>query len=101
MHNYCNDEICGGMNKNEIIKHKYRCNSYTNSKVKLISYDEFNYAYSKGVNKDILKGEYFAINSLESGYVSSVQFDNSFYILNNSVDRLDIKPVIKLSKINN
>ena len=49
---YCNNEICGGREKEEIERNNYICSEYTTSKVKLISYDDFNYAYSTAKNKE-------------------------------------------------
>ena len=94
----CNEEVCGGRSKNEIERLNYYCSSYTGSKIKLISYDEFNYAYSKAKNKDFLYGNYWSINSLELGVGTSIQYNYDYYILEKFNNKLDVRPVIIIDK---
>ena len=94
----CNGEVCGGRSRKEIERFNYYCSSYTSSKIKLISYDEFNYAYSKAKNKDFLYGNYWSINSLELGMGSSVQYNYDYYILEKMNNKLDVRPVIIIDK---
>ena len=94
----CNGESCVGMSRSEIDKNDYDCVSYTSSKVKLISYNEFNYVYSKAKNKNVLNGNYWAINSYSMDNGSSIQYNGDFYIYENFTHKKDIKPVIKLKK---
>lgn len=95
---YCNNEICGGREKEEIERNNYICSSYTTSKVKLISYDDFNYAYATSKNKETLKGYYLSLNSLEYGKVSSITYNYDYYILEKVTNKLDIRPVIIVDK---
>lgn len=95
---YCNNEICGGREKEEIERNSYICSDYTTSKIKLISYDDFNYAYSTAKNKENLKGNYLSLNSMEYGKVSSIQYNFDYYVLENITNKLDIKPVIIIDK---
>ena len=83
-----------------IDKNNYTCSSYTNSKIKIISYDEYNRAYQKIEDKDLITGNYFAINSYQKDKGTSIQNNGEFYILENLTNDLDIKPLITLSKIN-
>ena len=64
----------------------------------LISYDDFNYAYSTAKNKENLKGNYLSLNSMEYGKVSSIQYNFDYYVLENITNKLDIKPVIIIDK---
>ena len=96
--NLCDDALCGGFTKEEIENNEWICNNYTASKVKLISYNEFNYVYSNTKYKSALKGNYFAINSYMNNHASSVQNNYEFYILENMYNKLDIRPVIILNK---
>ena len=96
--NFCGDEYCGGFTREEIESNEFKCNKYTKSKVKLISYYEFNYAYANSKNKSNLKGNYFAINSYINNFASSVQNNYEFYVLESVYNKLDIKPVIVLNK---
>ncbi len=95
---YCDGEVCGGRSKEEIEKNNFVCTNYTNSKIKLISYDEFNYAYSKTKNKDVLNGNYWSINSVDLGNGTSIQYNLDYYILEKINNKLDIKPVIIINK---
>jgi hypothetical protein len=93
----CDDSICGGYTKDEILEKEWSCSKYTQSKVKLISYVEFNYAYVNSKNRTNLRGNYLAINSYVHNFASSVNnFD--FYILEDIHNKMDIRPVIQLSK---
>ena len=96
--NYCNNEICGGREKEEIERNNYICSTYTSSKVKLISYDDYNYAYAKSKNKESLSGNYLSINSFEYGKVSSILYNYDYYILEEVTNKLDIRPVIIVNK---
>ena len=94
----CGDELCIGRSREEINRRNFKCNYYTTSKVKLISYDEFNYIYSKTHNPDVINGYYLSINSFYKDYGSSVQYDQSIYIYEDLNKKLDIKPVIIIAK---
>lgn len=94
----CNDEICGGREKEEIERNDYTCYEYTTSKVKLISYDDFNYAYSTSKDKTFLSGNFLSMNSFEYGKVSSIQYNYDYYILESVTNKLDIRPVIIIDK---
>ena len=94
----CDNEICGGYSKEEIDTFEYSCIKYSKSLVKVISYYEFNYLYSHAKNKDVLNGNYWAINSFEEGLGSSIQYSLDFYVLEKYTNKLDVRPVITLSK---
>ena len=94
----CDNESCGGRTRDEIQYNGWYCNKYVKSKVKLISYDDFNYAYAKSKDKKILSGNYLAINTFKEDKVSSIQYNNEFYILESPTKKLDIRPVILISK---
>ena len=94
----CNEESCVGISKDYIDKNNYICNSYTKSRVRVISYDEFNYVYSKTSNKKVLNGNYWAINSFSKDNGSSIQYNQDFYVFEGLTNSKDIKPVITLHK---
>lgn len=94
----CSNNICGGYTRKEIEDNEWSCSIYTKSKVKLISYNEFNYAYVNSQNKSSLKGNYLAINSFTHNFASSIQNNYDFYILEDIHKNLDVRPVIQLSK---
>ena len=94
----CDDELCIGRSREEIKRRNYKCDKYTISKIKIISYDEFNYVYSKAENRDVLNGNYWSINSFTLDKGTSIQYDLSFYIYEELANKKDIKPVIILNK---
>lgn len=96
----CNNESCGGLTKEYINKNNYSCNTYTNSKIKIISYDEYNNVYKKIADKSLISGNYYAINSYEKDKGTSIQYNDEFYILENLTNKLNVRPVISLSKTN-
>ena len=94
----CGDELCIGRSREEINRRNFKCDKYTISNIKLISYEEFNYIYSKTQNPDVINGYYSSINSFYKDYGSSIQYDQSVYVYEDLNKSLDIKPVIILSK---
>ena len=94
----CDNEICVGYTKEEIEHNNFECNSYSYSRVKLISYDEYNYVYARSKDRKVINGNYWAINSYEKDKGSSIQYNYDFYILENLTNKLDVKPVIILAK---
>lgn len=94
----CNNESCGGYTKEDIQYYNWSCSNYVDSKIKIISYDEYNYLYSKIKNKSFLKGKYWSINSYQLDKSSTIQSNGEIYILENPTNKLDVKPVITISK---
>ena len=94
----CDNESCGGYSKEEIEYNNYTCNNYIKSKIKIISFDEYNYVYGRSKDKKVINGNYWAINSYTNDKGSSVQYNYDFYILEDLNNKLDIKPVIVIRK---
>ena len=94
----CDNEMCGGYSKEEINYYNWKCTNYTPSKIKIISYDEYNRIYSKLDKKDVINGNYWAINSYTNDKGSSVQYNYEFYILEDYTKKLDVKPIITIKK---
>lgn len=94
----CDNESCVGRTKEDIIRNEYTCNNYINSRVRLITYNEFDYVYKRASNKNVLNGNYWALNSFYNDYGSSIQYNLDFYIYEDLTKELDIKPVIVLRK---
>ena len=92
------DGNCGGYTKEVINHNNWECKDYTSSKVRLISFDEYNYIYKKiGENKKI-KGTYLMINSLNKDKASIVDLDYSVFINEDLLNVNKIRPVITLKK---
>ena len=97
--NYCCDgEICGGYTKEEINYYNWHCVNYTASKIRIISYNEFNRIYSLLDNKKPISGNYWAINAYANDKGSSIQYNYEFYILEDYTKKLDVKPIIIIKK---
>ena len=95
--NECNGS-CGGYSKDFINRNEWTCGEYTSSKVRLISFNEYNYLFSKiGENKNI-KGTYLMINSLNLDRASIVDLDYSVFINEDLFNLNKIRPVITLKK---
>ena len=94
----CDNESCNGYTKEEIAYNNWKCNKYTKSKIKIISYFEFNTLYDKSSNKKILNGNYWAINSYEKDKGSSIQSNGEIYILEDLTRKMDVHPVISIIK---
>lgn len=97
--NYTCDEMsCGGFKKNTINNNNWNCVDYTPSKIRLISFDEYNHMYSKLGNSSLIKGSYLMINSLSHNKSSIVDNNFSVFINGNILEEYKIRPVITLKK---
>lgn len=98
---YTNEECngnCGGYSK-EIINHNnWKCSDYTSSKVRLISFDEYNLLYKKLGESNKIKGTYLMINSLNQDKASIVDLDYSVFINEDILNDNKVRPVITLKK---
>ncbi len=90
---------CGGYKKSTIEKYKWSCDSYTKSKVRIISYDEYSYLYDSIKNKEILYGNYWTINSYKENNSGISIISNGEVFLGEPVNNLlDIRPVITIKR---
>ena len=96
--NKCDEDICGGRLENEIKINDWKCSDYEESYIKVISYDEFNYAYIKTRNKEAIRGNYWGINSFDRGLGSSVLDTFNYYVVESPTTKLDVRPVIIINK---
>ena len=96
----CDKESCGGRTKEEILVNNWSCKKYIKSKIKIISYDEYNLLYTKLKKNDkkMIDGNYWAINSYQIDKGSSIQYGFEFYILEDLTKKLDIRPIIEVTK---
>lgn len=94
----CDDMNCGGFSKNIINKNNWSCVDYIPSKVRLISFDEYNYIYSKLGESSLIKGSYLMINSLTHNKASIVDNNFSVFINGDILEEYKIRPVITLKK---
>ncbi len=97
-HYNCEGESCGGNTKEIINENNWVCTNYTPSKIRLISYYEFNNIVSNSKNIETLNGNYWTINSFTKSYGSVVQNNYEFYILEDLNNKLNVKPVITITK---
>lgn len=96
--NNCEGENCGGNIKEIINENNWTCTNYTPSKIRLISYYEFNNVISSSKNIESLNGNYWTINSFVQNYGSAVQNNYEFYIVEDLNNKLNVKPVITITK---
>lgn len=94
----CEGESCGGNTKEIINENNWVCTNYTPSKIRLISYYEFNSIVTNSKSIETLNGNYWTINSFTKNYGSVVQNNYEFYILEDLNNKLNVKPVITITK---
>ena len=94
----CDGGNCGGYKKSVINYNEWNCVDYTPSKVRILSFDEYNYIYSKIGENKLINGSYLLINSLSHDNASIVDNDYSVFIKGNILDEYKIRPVITLKK---
>lgn len=94
----CDGDGCGGYTNDIISSNNWYCDRYTTNKIRLISYYDYNYVYENISNKELLKGNYWAIDSVIDGRGSSIQFNYDFYVNEDFKNKLDLKPVITILK---
>lgn len=97
IYNDSNDNI-GGNLKEEIEASNDICNKYTSSKVRILSYNEFNYIYNKLEDISLFEGNYWLINSFVSNKGSVINSNNEVYIMEDLTEVNSIRPVITISK---
>lgn len=93
-----NNEGCGGFTKKEIYDNKWSCNSYSKSKIRIMSYSEYANIYDSLVNKSLLRGNYWLISNGIEGLGSSVQFNSDVFVKEDFTSKLDVMPVFTFSK---
>lgn len=93
----CDNEKCIGYTKEYILKNNYKCNSYSKTKVRILSYDEYEYIYTKH-GHNITGNNYWITNSFSDNKGSIIDKDNSVFILEELTSKNNIKPVITISK---
>lgn len=89
---------CGGYTKDVIERNNWSCEGYTSSLIRLLSYYDYNSIYNKIENKNYLLGNYWTMTPSISGKGSSIQNNGDFYVLEDLKNKLDVRPVITLSK---
>ena len=94
----CNNESCGGLKKEEILKYEFSCDNYTYSQVRLLSYNEYNKLFNKLKENSLIKGQYLLINSYVLDKVSLVDSNYEVYIMEDILSFNKIRPVITLKK---
>lgn len=95
----CKDnEGCGGTLKEDIISKDWYCEEYTNSKVRLITYQEYNRIFFNLKDNYLANQTYWSMNSYLEDYGSSIQDNYEYYIKENLTSKLEVKPVITILK---
>lgn len=92
------DGNCGGYSKEVINHNNWKCSDYTSSKIRIISFDEYNYIYKRIGEDKKIKGTYLMINSLNKDMATLVDLDYSVFINENLLNANKIRPVITLKK---
>lgn len=93
------EDGCGGYKKETIEKHNWECESYTNSKVRLISYEEYSSLYKNIYDKKLLSDNFWTMNSSNNSSSALSILDNGeVYVLEESKNKLNIRPVVTISK---
>lgn len=88
---------CGGYKKETIEKYNWKCDSYTKSKIRIISYDEYAKLYDTILDKTLLEDNYWMINSYkETSKAASIMYNGEIQIDTQTNTKLNIKPVITL-----
>lgn len=95
--NLCDDEMCIGYTKEEIEKNNYICDKYTKTKIRLITYDEYNYIRSK-VEASSIGNNFYILNSFIENKASIIDNNYDVYINEDFNSPHYIKPVITISK---
>ena len=94
----CDNEKCIGYTRSEIEENSYICNLYTKSKIRLITYDEYNYLYNK-LDKNIIGNNYWILNTYIDNKGSLIDDNHEIFINEELYIEHNIKPVISLSKL--
>ena len=92
-----NNEGCGGYLKEVISENKWYCSDYVDSKVRLLSYDEYNRIYMSP-HKNNFISEYWIINTFEKNKGSVIQSNGEVYIMEDLSSSINVKPVITISR---
>ena len=92
-----NNEGCGGYLKEIINENNWHCSNYVNSKVRLLSYDEYNKIYTSPHRNNFMS-EYWIINTFEKNKGSVIQSNGEVYIMEELTSSINVKPVITISR---
>ena len=93
------EDGCGGYKKSTIEKNEWECSTYTKSKIRLLSFDEYSSLYKIMQDKYILYDNYWLINTSNNNTSALSILDNGeVYVLEDATTKLKIKPVITISK---
>ena len=93
-----NNMGCAGYIKEYINKEEYTCSKYMTSKVRIITYEEYNKVYKNNKNLDSFIGNYWILNSYKEDTVGSIEEVGNVYMYENPIYKRDVRPVITLSK---
>lgn len=91
-------DSCVGYLKSEINQNNWKCESYTTSKIRLITYLEYKNNYNNINDNELILDDYWSLSAGERGYGSSIQENTEYYIKENLLNELNIKPVITMYK---
>lgn len=90
---------CGGYKEKTITKYKWTCDTYTTSKIRIISYDEYSTLYDSLTDKDMIFDNYWTINSYKESMTGVSINNNGEVFLGEAItNKLYVKPVITLKR---
>ena len=92
------DKGCGGYLKEEIALHKYKCDKYTSSKIRIITYEEYNEVHSNVKDLKDFVGNYWILNSYGKDVCSTVEEKGNVFVKENPTNKKEVRPVITISK---
>ena len=92
------DKGCGGYLKEEITLHKYTCDKYSTSKIRIITYEEYNEVHQNVKDMKDFVGNYWILNSYGKDVCSTVEEKGNVYIKEDPTNKKEVRPVITISK---
>ncbi len=97
-YNGCKGEGCAGYIKEYIDKEGFSCFDYSKSKVRIITYEEYNRVFKYSKNLDYFSGNYWILNSYKEDTVGAVEEVGNVFMYENPTNKRDVRPVITLNK---
>ena len=92
------DKGCGGYLKEDIVRKKYKCDKYTSSLIRVITYEEYNDMYNNVKDMSKFKGNYWIMNAYGKNVASTVEEKGNVFVLENPTNKKEVRPVITISK---
>ncbi len=92
------DKGCGGYLKEDIERSKYFCEKYSSSKIRIITYEEYNEVHQNVKDLKDFVGNYWILNSYGKDVCSTIEEKGNVFIKENPTNKKEVRPVITISK---